>query len=326
MSSSRFKVPSSSSLVAFEATARLGGVIRASEELRTSQSAISRHIHNLETALDQKLFQRQGRGVVLTSNGRDYYVAVKSALERLDAAGHGLRTQTRSVTIACTQEISHFLLLPIFSEIRHSMEEGAKLRILNCDYDVLHLLLPAGVDIIFEYSVAPTDPSAAKLFNEEIVPVASPAFVERFERVLAKHPRQWSGVPRLDVAQRDQTWATWATWFRAHDCDAPTASVEPFENYEYLLEAAVRGEGMALGWNGFVNRYLESGRLVKLRVDWVRLPIALYAVLTQAGHSNRNAISCLKQLATLGTRLGGTGQVSPQRQPTRGIESSFNPL
>ena len=208
-----------------------------------SQSAISRHIHNLETVLGQKLFQRQGRGVVLTSNGQDYYVAVKSALERLHGAGHGLRTQTRSVTIACTQEISHFLLLPIFSEIKHSMEEGANVRVLNCDYDVLHLLLPAGVDIIFEYTAAPTDPSAAKLLNEEIVPVASPAFVERFERVLAKQPRQWSGVPRLNIAQRDQPWATWATWFRAHDCDAPNASVESFENYEYLLEAAARGDG-----------------------------------------------------------------------------------
>ena len=97
----------------------------------------------------------------MTSNGQDYYVAVKSALERLHGAGHGLRTQTRSVTIACTQEISHFLLLPIFSEIKHSMEEGANVRVLNCDYDVLHLLLPAGVDIIFEYTAAPTDPSAA---------------------------------------------------------------------------------------------------------------------------------------------------------------------
>jgi LysR family glycine cleavage system transcriptional activator len=310
----------------FEATARLGGVIRAFEELNTSQSAISRHIHNLETALGQKLFQRQGRGVVLTSNGQDYYLAVKSSLERLHAAGRGLRTQTRSVTIACTQEISHCLLLPFYAEIKGAIEEGAGLRVLNCDYDVLHLLLPAGVDIIFEYSAAPTDPSAAKLLNEEIVPVASPAFVERFERVLARHPRQWSSVPRLDVAQRDQTWATWASWFRAHDCDAPKASVEPFENYEYLLEAAARGEGMALAWNGFVNRYLESGRLVKIRVDWLRLPIALYAVLTQGGHSNRNAISCLKQLAALGERLGGTGQASPQRQPTRGKESSFKPL
>jgi LysR family glycine cleavage system transcriptional activator len=115
MSGSRFKIPSSSSLVAFEATARLGGVIRAFEELNTSQSAISRHIHNLETALGQKLFQRQGRGVVLTSNGQDYYLAVKSSLERLHAAGRGLRTQTRSVTIACTQEISHCLLLPFYA-------------------------------------------------------------------------------------------------------------------------------------------------------------------------------------------------------------------
>ena len=183
--------PPTSSLIAFEATARLGGVIRASEELNTSQSAISRHIRNLENALGDKLFQRQGRGVVLTRSGEDYYVAVKASLESLHAAGRGLRAQTGSVIIACTHEISYFLLLPAMGELKRSMGGDNRLRILNADYDMLHLLLPAGVDIIIEQSVTPTDPSAVKLLDEEIVPVGSPAFVKRFERVLGRHPRYW---------------------------------------------------------------------------------------------------------------------------------------
>ena len=298
MSSSRFKVPSSSSLIAFEATARLGGVIRASEELNTSQSAISRHIHNLEAVLGQKLFQRQGRGVVLTSNGQDYYVAVKSALERLHGAGHGLRTQTRTVTIACTQEISHFLLLPIFSEIKHSMEESASVRVLNCDYDVLHLLLPAGVDIIFEYSAAPPTRARRNYSTKRSFRSPRPPSWSVSSECLQTTPTMVRCPPVGRCATRPNL-GHMGHLVRAHDCDAPNAPVEPFENYEYLLEAAARGEGMALGWNGFVNRYLESGQLVKVRADWLRLPIALYAVLTQAGHSNRNAISCLKQLAAL---------------------------
>lgn len=317
----RFNVPSTSSLIAFEATARLGGVIRASEELQTSQSAVSRHIHNLETALGEKLFQRQGRGVVLTSNGHDYYTAVKSSLERLHAAGNGLSQRTRSVTVACTQEVSHFVLLPVFAELRSVLDKESALRILNCDYDLLDLLLPVGVDIVFDHSVAPTDPNAVKVLDEAVVPVASPAFVKRFEQVLAKHPRYWSDVPRLDVAERGQPWVTWTTWFRANGCDVPNAPVVQFENYQYLLESAARGEGLAIGWNGYVDTYLETRRLVRVRDNWLRSLVGLYANLTQAGYSNRNAMSCLKALAVVGERLTSGEQVSPQRQP--GPKSMF---
>ncbi len=306
-----------SSLIAFEATARLGGVIRASEELNTSQSAVSRHIRNLETALGDELFQRQGRGVVLTRSGEDYYVAVKSSLENLHAAGDGLRTHTASVIIACTHDIFHFLLLPVFGDLKRSMGAGASLRILNGDYDMLPLLVSAGVDMVFEHCVLPTDPGAVKLLDEEVVPVGSPSFVKRFERLLGRHPRYWSDVPRLDFAQRDPSWATWTTWFLSNDCKPPKAPVESYDSYRHLLDAAANGAGMALGWNGLVNPHLESGRLVRLRDRWLRSQISLYAVLTQNGHNNHNAARLLKTLATLGERLAGARPVSPQRQPTR---------
>ena len=189
---------------------------------------------------------------------------------------------------------------------------------LNCDYDMLPLLLPVGVDIYFEHSASPPDPTAVRLLDEQIVPVASPDFVRRFERVLTQYPKGWSGVPRLDMAPRGQPWATWAIWFRAQDCDTPRGPLEVYDNYHFLLEAAARGEGMALGWNGYVNTYLEDRRLVKVRDDWLRSLIGLYAVLTPDGCINRNAGYCLDRLAVLRGKLPGTGHSSPQRQPTRG--------
>jgi LysR family glycine cleavage system transcriptional activator len=326
MGGARFNIPSTSALIAFEATARLGGVIRASEELNTSQSAVSRHIRNLETAVGEKLFRRQGRGVVLTPEGQDYYSAVKSSLESLHAAGSGLRVQTPSVVIACTQEISHLLLMPVFPEIKRFLGHDVNLRILTCDYDMVHLLLPAGVDIIFEASAVPSDVNAIKVLDEEFAPVASPDFVRRFQRVFARHPRRWSDVPRLESSLHDGGWGTWTTWFRAHDCDAPKAPVQTFENYQYLLEAATNGEGMALGWNGLVNAYLESNRLVRLTESWLRSQLSLYAVATETGSANRYAVRFLKTLAGLGEGLTGARQVSPQRQPANTQAASFSQL
>ena len=305
MNSVRFDIPSISTLVAFEATARLGGVSRAAEELKTSQSAISRYIRNLEKSLEVTLFDRRNRSVVLTKRGEDYHVAVRSALESLHAAGRRLRARKAVLTIGCTQEISVLLLRPVFSRLKRALPEGVSLRILNCDYDIVPLLMPAGVDIIFEYSVSRFDTDSARILNEEIVPVASPALRRRFERVLCGHPRHWTGVPRLELAPRDQGWAAWSDWFVAHDCDPPPAPVETFENYIHLLEAAVHGDGIAIGWKGFMRSYFETESLVALRDEWMESRVGLYAVLTPRGSGNPNARDCLMELASLGEELAG---------------------
>src|SRR3954447_26621164 len=54
----------------FWMVAREGGVVRASEELMVSQPTISAQLKELEAALDHKLFDRVGRGLVLTDAGR----------------------------------------------------------------------------------------------------------------------------------------------------------------------------------------------------------------------------------------------------------------
>ena len=87
MKGSRFDVPSVSTLVAFEAIARLGSVKQAAAELNTSSPAVSRHLRHLEMKLGVKLFERRNRGVVLTKDGEDYHDTVRSVLEILHAAG-----------------------------------------------------------------------------------------------------------------------------------------------------------------------------------------------------------------------------------------------
>ena len=303
MNGTRFDIPSISMLVAFEATARLGGVRRAAEELNTSQSAVSRYIRKLETALEATLFDRRNRSVVLTKCGENYHAAVQSTLQSLHAAGQVLRTRQSVLTIGCTQEVSVLLLRPVFSRLKRALPDGVSLRILNCDYDTVPLVMPTGVDIVFEHSRARTDANAARVLDEEFVPVASPALRTRFERVLGGHPRHWTGVPRLELAPSEQGWATWSGWFAAHRCAVPQAPVETFENYIHLLEAAASGDGIALGWNGFMHSYFTTGRLVPLRDEWLATGVGMYGVLTPHGLMNATARGCLSELAILGNEL-----------------------
>lgn len=59
-------------LPAFEATARLGGVRQAAEELNLSPSAISLQLKKLSDATGIILFRKSGRNVALTQAGRDF--------------------------------------------------------------------------------------------------------------------------------------------------------------------------------------------------------------------------------------------------------------
>ena len=306
MNVTKLDIPPINTLIAFEATARLGSVIRAAEELGTSSPAISRYISRVEAQLQVKLFERKGRGLSLTKGGRKYLVAVQSSLQELRAASRGLRSQETRLTIGCTAEIAIMLLLPIYSSLKEGLEKGVSIRILNCDYDVLPLLLPAGIDLVFKYSASRLDEHSSKLLEEEIVPVASPSFLNKFRCNLAQHPRLWTDIPRLDVVSREANWATWTTWFDWCGCDPPEAPVERFENYLYLLDAAVNGEGIALGWNGFVNSYFETGRLVPLKDEWCRTEIGLYSVLTPRGRNIQHARQLQKELAAL-TRQSDVG-------------------
>ena len=294
-----FRIPSTTALIALESVARLGGVGRAAEELNTSQSAISRHLKQLEADLGVKLLEKSGRGIVLTPAGATYSQSVTAALQSLNTAGQALRTTARDVTIACTHEVSHLLIMPEFGRLRQALGKTAGIRILTCEYDAAPAMVHAGADIIFEYSETPPGRASVAILNEMIVPVATPSFVDKHRRALLQAPSEWKSVPRLSLTKDNFGWATWANWFEARGSTPPSDAVETFDNYVYLLEAAATGAGLALGWKGFVDRYLSSGALVVAAGPWVPRPSRLYARLTKKGERNPNSTKCLSLLATI---------------------------
>lgn len=67
----------------FHVVARLQHFTRAAKQLSVSQSALSRSISRLEKQLGVKLFERQGRGVVLNRYGRALYDKTYPHLQQL---------------------------------------------------------------------------------------------------------------------------------------------------------------------------------------------------------------------------------------------------
>ena len=180
MNTRRFVIPSTRSLIAFEAAARLGGVMRASQELNTSASSISRHIRNLEAGIGRKLFQPYGRNVILTEFGRDYFVAVQSALNSLHVAGGRLGIRNNSVLIGCSEDISNAIVQPVLDEVKKSLGDDVNIRIIIGESDTLPLLMPIGIDITLHYLGACSETGSVKILDEEIAPVCSPHFIAEY--------------------------------------------------------------------------------------------------------------------------------------------------
>ncbi|MEO1471042.1 MAG: LysR substrate-binding domain-containing protein [Pseudomonadota bacterium] len=80
------RLPPLTALPAFEATARLGSVGLAAQELGRTHGAVSKQLRNLADAAGVELFEKAGKGLVPTAEGRAMQAEVARALDILSEA------------------------------------------------------------------------------------------------------------------------------------------------------------------------------------------------------------------------------------------------
>ncbi|WP_350336121.1 LysR family transcriptional regulator [Coralliovum pocilloporae] len=304
MSGLRRNLPSIRALEVFDCVARVQNATRAAEELSTSQSAVSRHIRQLEIQLGAALFARHGRGIILTPVGEVYAREVADILQRLHEAGQSVASGRHELTIACTHEVSHLLLMPRYNALKEAVGSGTHIRILTCEYTAIPGMIDEGADIVFDYLPKRPRGHAAMVLREEVTPVAAPDFLAGIKDILAEPPDRWGGIPLLSLTKDNTGWATWRDWFSFQGVTPPPTAKQAFSNYVYALEAATRGEGLVLAWRGFADRYLESGQLVPVRETWLKRENRLYAVMTRNGDLKDVARNCLRALSGFGSSVG----------------------
>lgn len=73
-------------LAAFDSSAREGHITRAADRLRVPQSSVSRRIKALEQLVGVPLFQQVGRGVTLTTAGRELHERTRDLVREFDRA------------------------------------------------------------------------------------------------------------------------------------------------------------------------------------------------------------------------------------------------
>lgn len=236
------KLPTFSSLRAFEAFARHGTLSGAAEELCISSSAISHQIKSLEAFVGIKLFTRRSSGLRITPAGKRYLVGVSEALERIEVETAQL-TQDGDhnlIVINTYQTLAQFWLMPLLPDFL-SHHPKASIRLVT-DPGELDL---GGADIDLAIRHATSPPSAyycAKLFDERARAVASPDYI-------ARHAAITSAADLAAHSLIECTWeeAEWANWLTTLDPNhEPPRYRLMCDQRSHALAAAAAGIGIAL--------------------------------------------------------------------------------
>ena len=239
--------------------------------------------------LGSKLFERRRNRVALTADGRRLYHAVVTGLQEIGRAVDELRISGRrkTLTIACSYDVAHLWLMPRHDALQALVGQETEIRVVTSEYEHQGLIQDDNVDMVLTFlNPLPQDADAVKLFEEEVYPVCAPGLAHTV-----------SEAPLLHLSKRNFGWADWSDWFDARQAELPRhESDRRFSSYVYLLEAAADGAGVALGWAGLVERYLEQGRLVRAAPDPLRTGGACHAVIDRTVKPNRMSQDVLAYL------------------------------
>ena len=241
----------------FEAAARHLNFTRAAEEMHVTHGAVSQRIKHLEEHLGAPLFQRSGRRMLLTDEGYRLLERVRAAISAIAEGVEAIRPadKDRILTISTPPCFAAYRLLPRLADFN---EHHPNIRVNIRATRSLTDFARDGVDMAVRFGPG-TWPGlrSVKLYDEELVPVCSPAFLGgRLPRV----PADLLKVPLLHDDRQP-----WSIWFEAVGLDYRDAGREPnYGEANLLIPAAVAGLGVALARASLVEADLASGRLVRL--------------------------------------------------------------
>ena len=169
-------VPPAPNLLAFEAVARRRSFALAAAELHLTASAISHQVARLEAHLGVRLFERSAHGVRLSAAGEQYLARVGGALTAIAAATEDLRQGVgNTLYVHSAPSIASLWLMPRLRAFAQAYPDIA----LNLSAAHTHSDFALGqADIDIRYGVPQWgDLVVEPLFEERIVPLASPAFI-----------------------------------------------------------------------------------------------------------------------------------------------------
>jgi DNA-binding transcriptional LysR family regulator len=261
MSLPLFRLPSLDLVRGFVAVGRRMSITQAAQDLCMTQSALSRQVHALEDTLGLKLFERGHRAIRFTAEGERLFRIADVSVQQLQdvLATLDTRQQRRPVTITLSTGVASLWLLPRLSRFQAlhpdiDVRVAAHNRVLD--------LKAEGIDLAIRYGPpSSVPPGSPRLFGERLLPVCHPSL----QVAQLDAPEGLRRNVLLEFDEPGRPWLHWGDWLNALGLGGvkPRAILR-FNQYDQVIQAAVAGQGIALGRLALVEPLLQDGRLVAL--------------------------------------------------------------
>lgn len=264
------QLPPLQTLRAFEATARRLSMTLAAEELHLTHGAVSRQVKALEDHLGVQLFRRLTRKIELTDAGASFFSTVTRLLSEIAREADGIRrrneTDARLVVSSGVSFATKWLTARLHRLMARYPDFDVQLEVTDAPVD----FTTGKIDVALRYGAGQYPAATAeRIMNETVSPVCSPAYRERMGGLSA--PRD---LTTCQLIHEIGMTTTWERWFATMDVPCPKMRGAGFSHGSMSIEAAIRGEGVALGRSVLVAEDLSAGRLValfpraKMDVEW----------------------------------------------------------
>lgn len=268
----RRHLPSLGSFATFEVAAKHLSFTQAASELFVTQVAVSQQIRGLEKALGCRLFLRKRKGMELTPEGETLLEAVSRGLDTFSDAIFriGNKAERSQITIAGTHAgIMHFMK-PVTDSFREKHPDIRFTLLASDENDRLQDFEEVDLSFICGNERTEIGRNPIRLFPEIVDPVCAPSYLETIGKI--RSPDELAGVSLMELhrmhwSSEAISWypVAWRDWFHLHvpSVDEPEPDFVT-NSYNTLIDAALGGDGVILGWRHLVQHLVQQGRLVRL--------------------------------------------------------------
>ena len=260
------RLPPLNSIRAFEATARHLSFSKAADELNVTPGAVSQQVKVLEDYLNLKLFKRKNRLILLTDEAQICLPLLSDGLDKLAQGIDVIREQSdeKPLTITASPTFASRWLMPRLTSFRHEFPEiDVRIDASNTLVDLVNDDIDVGIRFgDGDYPGLEAD----YLFSQSVIPVCKPALLKgenklRTPNDLKHHTLLHSHDDYFFTGNTHIDWEMWIATVGAEGIDASHGL--HFSQHNLLIEAAIRGQGVALVGSITVSDELKSGELVK---------------------------------------------------------------
>jgi LysR family glycine cleavage system transcriptional activator len=270
----------------FEAAARLESFKDAADELGVSATTVSNSIRALERQWGSALFVRMTRQVVLTEFGQSLARVVRQSFDAIaQEVEHHVASRRVAVSMAVGSIFGARWLMPRLSRLRRALphldltlRRGRRVTSPND--------MPAAVVVDWGVGDWP-GLEAEPLMRIDYAPVVAPSLLAQGGAL--RTPRDLARLTALHQQDRSE----WRAWLdRAGVGDLTFAEEMIIEDSNVATQAALLGQGVALGIFPFVQEDVDAGRLT-CPFDCRLAPAKSYHLLTRPGARQRPEIAAV---------------------------------